>query len=174
MNRKIAWCISGGEYFLKEVLEFIKTLGPSHVKLFISKAGIEVIDFLEYKSLINMPYIEERTSSGLELLSVLTGNISKVVVAPCTSNTVAKFVYGIADSLCTNLVAQAQKAGTEVFVLPTDVNDTIIFTTKSGKKVELKRRKIDRENIEKLSKMELFRVFYSPEALKKEILSEIA
>ncbi len=120
-----------------------------------------------------MPYIEELTSSGLELLSVLTGNIKKVVVAPCTSNTIAKLVYGIADSLCTNLVAQAQKTGTEVWVLPTDVHDNMIFTTKSGRRVELKRRDIDRKNIEKLSKMELFRVFYSPEALKKEILSEI-
>lgn len=158
---------------MKEVLEFVKTLGPSHIKLFISKAGLEVIEFFDYNGLIKMPYIEERTSSGLELLSVLTGNISKVVVAPCTSNTVAKLVYGIADSLCTNLVAQAQKAGTEVFVLPTDIQDSMIFRTKSGKEVKLKRRTIDRENIEKLERMELFKVFNSPEALKKEILSEI-
>ncbi len=174
MNKKIVWCISGGECFLKEVLEFVKTLGPTHVKLFISKAGLEVIEFFDYKSLINMPYIVEQTASGLELLSVLRGNIAKVVVAPCTSNTVAKLAHGIADSLCTNLVAQAQKAGTEVFVLPTDIQDSMVFKTKSRKEVHLKRRTVDRENIEKLRRMELFRVFDSPEALKREILSEIA
>lgn len=174
MNKKIAWCITGGEYFLKEVLEFINTLGPSYIKLFISKAGREVIDFFDYTNLITMPYINERSFSGLELLGILSTNtISKVVIAPCTSNTIAKLLYGISDSLCTNLASQAQKKGIEVLVLPTDLEDYIIFTTKSGKKIQLKRREIDRKNIEALSKMGLFKIFYSPKELKKEILSEI-
>lgn len=173
MNKKIAWCITGGEYFLKEVLEFIKTLGPSHIKLFISNAGLEVIDFFGYRGLIDMPFIKENSYSGLEILGVLNHNIKKVVVAPCTSNTVAKIVNGIADSMCSTLVSQAQKSGKEVFVLPTDVNDEMVFRTKSGKSYKIKRRKIDKENLCKLEKMELFKVFYDIETLKRKILNEI-
>ena len=158
---------------MKEVLEFLKTSGPLPIKLFISKAGLEVIRFFELARLIPENYIMERSSSGLEILGLLSGNIKKTVVAPCSANTVAKLVNGVADSLCTNLVSQSQKMGVETYILPTDIHDTMTFHTKSGKKIELKRRDIDRENIEKLRNMKLFRVFNSFESLKKEILSEI-
>ena len=159
---------------MKEVLEFLKDLGPPFIKLFISNAGLEVIDFFGYRSLINMPFITEKTSSGLEILSVLTFNVKKVVVAPCTSNTVAKIVHGISDSLCTTLVSQAQKVNKEVLILPTDIKDNMTFQTRSGKTFNIKRRKIDKQNLEKLEKMELIKVFYDKEALKREILNEIA
>ncbi len=45
-----------------------------------------------------------------------------VVIAPCTANTVAKAVYGIADSLAGNIIAQAVKSRTGVYVLPTDID----------------------------------------------------
>ncbi len=174
MNKRIAWCITGGEYFLKEVLEFLRTLGPHNIKLFITPSGLEVIRFFNLESLIPFDYIKGHSSSGLEILGLLSGNISKTVVAPCTSNTIAKLAHGIADSLCTNLVAQSQKMGITSYILPTDIQDTMLFHTKSGKEIKLKRRAIDRDNIEKIKRMELFRVFNSTEALKKEILSEIA
>ncbi len=44
-----------------------------------------------------------------------------VVIAPATSNTVAKIVLGIADTVPTMVAAQAQKAGVPLVVLPTDI-----------------------------------------------------
>ncbi len=44
-----------------------------------------------------------------------------VVVAPATSNTIAKIVLGIADTVPTMVAAQAQKAGVPLIVLPTDI-----------------------------------------------------
>ena len=172
MNKKIAWCITGGEYFLKDVLEFLNTSGHLPIKVFISKAALEIIRFFELEALIPPNSVTERSYSGLEILGLLSGKINKTVIAPCSANTVAKLVCGIADSLCTNLVAQTQKMGIKTYVLPTDVQDTMSFHTKSGKKIQLKRRKIDKENIEKLQDMELFKVFFSFEDLKKEILRE--
>jgi len=52
-----------------------------------------------------------------------------LVVSPATGNSVAKIAYGIADSLVTNVVAQAQKVGVPVYVLPTDQKEGFIETT---------------------------------------------
>jgi dihydromethanopterin reductase (acceptor) len=57
--------------------------------------------------------------------SPLVGRLAKgeydlVIVSPCTANTVAKIVAGIADSLITNVVAQAVKSATPAYIVPTD------------------------------------------------------
>ncbi len=49
------------------------------------------------------------------------GLYKALIVAPATTNTIAKIVHGIADTLVTEAVSQAQKAGVPVYVLPTDV-----------------------------------------------------
>jgi dihydromethanopterin reductase (acceptor) len=46
-------------------------------------------------------------------------------ISPATSNTVAKIAHGIADSLVTNAVAHALKAGVLVFILPVDIEGSI-------------------------------------------------
>lgn len=168
---KVAWMITGAEYFLSECIDIIKRFGSSKVDIFVSRAAKEIMErhnFIE--KLEGFKIIEDRFSSSPEIFSLFAGKYDLLVVAPATSNTVAKFVLGISDTLVTNMYSQAGKLRMPIFVLPTDVRDEIIFTTKSGKKYKIWRRKIDRENIEKLSKMEGVKVFVTPEELEEEVI----
>ena len=84
-----------------------------------------------------------------------SGIYDYIVVSPVTGNTVAKLVNGIADSLVTNCVSQALKGGRTVYLYPTDQwrEDTTTILP-DGRKLVLKHRKIDLDNIEKLKEME--------------------
>ena len=55
------------------------------------------------------------------------------MVAPATSNTVAKCVLGIADNLVTNLYAQAGKCRVPSIVYPCDTAPEMETTAPSGK-----------------------------------------
>jgi len=71
-------------------------------------------------------------------------------VAPATSNSVAKFVYGVADSLISNLFAQAGKAQVPIIVLPTDVAPDIDSPAPKGGLVKVYPRPVDLENVARL------------------------
>ncbi len=91
-------------------------------------------------------------------------------VAPATANTVAKLVHGIADTLLTNCVSMANKAGREVFILPVDrERGTITTTLPDGKPFKLTMRDIDVENTEKLRHMKGITVVDRPEEIKRVI-----
>ena len=53
-----------------------------------------------------------------------------MIVSPTTANTVSKIVYGIADTLVTNAVAQAGKGAVPVYMVPVDIHpgpvDTVL------------------------------------------------
>ena len=48
------------------------------------------------------------------------------MLTPATSNTVAKIVYGIADTLVTNCAAQAMKSGVPCYIVPVDQEDDVV------------------------------------------------
>ncbi|RLI95331.1 MAG: hypothetical protein DRO90_00530 [Candidatus Altiarchaeales archaeon] len=128
INMRILWCITGAGHFLTDTFKFMKNISEENeiIALF-SNAGLEVVrmyglyDEIENIS-INVIKERERGYSG----DIIVGRLAmkeydKVLIAPCTANTVAKIVYGIADSLVSNVAAQAIKCNVPVFVLPTDV-----------------------------------------------------
>ncbi len=126
-KKNIIWCITGAGQFLEESYKFIKKLnerGDYDVTVVFSGAGYEVLGMYGLGSIKN--YVKNlilEENQGMS--SPFCGQLSKkdydfVVVAPATANTVSKIVYGIADTLVTNIVAQAGKTNTPVFVLPTD------------------------------------------------------
>ncbi len=43
-----------------------------------------------------------------------------LIVSPASANTVAKVVFGVSDSLVTNAIAQAEKGGVPIVIVPTD------------------------------------------------------
>jgi len=92
-------------------------------------------------------------------------------VAPATSNTVAKFVHGISDTIVTNLFAQAGKVKLPIIVLPTDFQEIVEYQTPGGKKLRFYSRRIDLENVRKLGEFEGVKVVTSPEELKAEIFN---
>jgi len=72
-----------------------------------------------------------------------------LVLAPATSNTVAKCVYGISDNLATNVFAQAGKCRVPVFVFACDTAPELETEAPKGM-VKVFPRRIDLENTERL------------------------
>ena len=51
----------------------------------------------------------------------MLGRYRLLAIAPATSNTVAKIVYGISDTVITTIASQALKGGVPVIILPSDI-----------------------------------------------------
>ena len=95
------------------------------------------------------------------------GEYDALLVAPATANTVAKIVYGIEDTMLTNAVGQTAKSDTPIFIMPVDLREGVTVTTRpGGEKLELRIRRIDVENSDKLRGMEGITVFESPDEIE--------
>jgi dihydromethanopterin reductase (acceptor) len=138
----VAWAITGAGHFLEETFNVINELVKNQkitVTTFLSSAGKQVVQTYGLWNKLN------EVSSGGQLQEIVTESAKDpafssagrfildmydvLIVSPATGNTVAKIVYGIADSLVTNLLAQAQKANVPVYVVPTDQKEGYVETT---------------------------------------------
>ena len=125
---RLAWGITGAGHFLVECVEMLERC--SQVDLFLSRAAEEVVRMYGVEDrLLDGPvrlFRESRArASAPQVARFFRGDYDCLIVAPATGNTVAKFVHGIADSLITNLFAQAGKSQVPAIVLPTDVSPEI-------------------------------------------------
>src|SRR5690606_14296082 len=77
-----------------------------------------------------------------------------LVIAPATSNTVAKMVAGISDNLVTNLYAQAGKTRVPSIVFACDTAPEVESEAPREHMVKVYPRRIDLENMEKLKTFE--------------------
>ena len=138
MVKRILWAITGSGSFLREVAQlFIKLRreygGELEIAVALSRAGEEVARI--YGVLDLLGEVASRTRyggiyrgsdsfSGFPLAGrVGTGRYDLVVIAPATSNTVAKVAAGVADTLPTIVASQALKSGTPLIVLPSDYSE---------------------------------------------------
>ena len=91
------WALTGSGHFFKECLGLIHEL--EHVDLFLSKAGGEVLRM--YKQELDLPtaarVYRDTSASSLAVGQFYYGIYHTLIVAPATSNTVAKCVFGISD-----------------------------------------------------------------------------
>ena len=129
----VAWAITGAGHFLKESFHAFKDIKTKKrnlkITVFLSKAGEEVVKmyglFDNIQKLAPGGYLEEifldSSGSSPKAGRLGRGKYHALIVAPATSNTVAKIVHGIADTLVTNAVAQSVKGGVKVYVLPVDI-----------------------------------------------------
>ena len=89
-------------------------------------------------SLTGGKYRELATDSNQKFSFPITGRLSLgkydlFIVSPATANTVAKIVYGIADTLVTNAVAQAGKGAVKTLMVPVDIHPGPIDTVLPSK-----------------------------------------
>lgn len=132
---KLAWGITGAGHFLRESVELFKKLRKStpdlKVTTLVSRAGEEVVRMYGLENDLNFisdgSYLEEIFLEREQGASVpktgrfLLGKYDALIVSPATSNTTAKIVCGIADTLISNAVAQAAKGGVPVYIVPVDI-----------------------------------------------------
>ncbi len=162
---KILWCITGAGQFLKECIEILD--GNKNVKtVAISSAGEEVLKMYNISLKTEHKILEKEQGKSFPFCGkVCKGDYDLIIAAPVTSNTVAKLAYGISDSLITVIITQAIKSGIPVYLLPTDISEGYSITPK-GRKIYVKIREIDKENIERLKKQEI-KILKSPEEIRK-------
>lgn len=142
---KIAWGITGAGHFLRESLDVAAIL-PG-VEFFASSAGMEVLKIYAITP-PSTPCVD-KSASTLACRAFAAGKYGLLVIAPATSNSMAKFVHGISDTMITTLFAQAGKSRVPIIVLPTDVEE-IIDTMGATKPMRIYARPVDLENVEKL------------------------
>lgn len=145
--KKIAWGITGGGHFLKESVELLGQYGD--LDLFVSPAGMELLEMYSLRP--KTEPVTDETASSVSCRAFAGGVYNLFVIAPATSNTVAKFVYGISDTAITTLFAQCGKSRLPIIVLPTDVEEDM-ESCGVTKPVKIHPRPVDLENMEKLVK----------------------
>lgn len=131
---RLVWGITGSGSFIRDLVELFIDLKKQFPNLVVavalSRAGRDVCRIygvLEKLRLIAAGgrygglYIDEGPNSWMPLVGrVSLGRYDLIIIAPATSNTVAKIVHGISDTLITVVVSQALKSGTPVVVFPSD------------------------------------------------------
>jgi len=178
MTLKIAWGITGSGDHLAESVEIMKTLCKKYyldIDIILSKAGEMVITWYKLWSSIKQSFdkvfIESTPNTPFLIGPLQLGKYDFLLICPATANTTAKIAHGIADSLLTNCVAQAIKAGLPVFIFPVDQKTGKVVTVLPDKKrITINMRDIDVENTEKLRHMKGIIVLSSPKDVEPIIL----
>lgn len=157
---RICWVLTGAGHFLREVAEMLESVSSSlPVDLFFTRAAREVVARYALRerleNLTDRFFYENDYSSG-QSIYFSSGRYSLLVIAPATSNTVAKCAMGIADSLASNFFAQAGKSGVPIIVLPTDGVREVVSVTPSGRAIKITPRPVDLRWAEELQDREKF------------------
>ena len=163
---RVAWVLTGSGHYLKECMEIVKSL--PRVDLFLSEAAGEVLKMYSYDLAAfkqGMKVYRDNTASSVPVTFLYGGGYHTVVIGPASSNTVAKCVAGISDTLATNIYAQAGKCRILSIVFACDTAPALISEAPGGD-VWVYPRPIDLENVSKLAKFEQTTVVLSVEALR--------
>ncbi len=163
-----AWVLTGSGHFFTESFQMIREL--EHCDVFVSKAANEVLRMYGLK--LDFPdttrVLHDKTASAIPVGEFYHGVYHSVVVAPASSNTVAKCVWGISDTLATNVFAQAGKCRIPSIVFACDTAPELLTRAPHGM-VKVFPRRIDLENTERLKAFEHTTVVESLDALKTAI-----
>lgn len=150
-KQRIAWAITGSGHYLRECLEIIHKL--EDVDLFLSKAAAEILTQYGYEHNVGRVF-QDKTASAVPVELFYHGVYHTVVIAPTSSNTVAKMVAGISDNLVTNIFAQAGKCRVPCIVFACDTEPEIDTEAPRENMVKVYPRRIDLENMQKLKTFE--------------------
>ena len=167
---RFAWCVTGSGHYLEESIALAARL-PA-LDLFLSDAAEEVLplyqlrlDELKPRFGPGFRLLRDKTASAVPVGMLYSDVYHTVVIAPATSNTVAKCAFGISDTLPTNMFAQAGKLGIPGIVFACDTEPTVV--TKSPHDwVTLRPRRIELDNVERLRGIDFCHVVSSPQELE--------
>jgi len=171
---RLAWGLTGSGHFLRECLELANELPD--VDLFLSSAGEEVLHMYGHPLTglrEGFRIFRDNTASAAPVGLLYHGHYHTVVIAPATSNTVAKCVAGISDTLPTNIFAQAGKCRIPSIVFACDTAPRM-ETESPSDWVTVYPRPIDLENTRRLQDLDQVSVVETFEALRAAIERRLA
>ena len=165
-RKRFAWAVTGSGHFLEESLALAARLPD--VDLYLSAAAEEVLPMYgrpieEFRARFRL--FRDKTASAVPVGALYEETYHTVIVAPATSNTVAKCALGISDTLPTNMFAQAGKLGIPSLVFACDT-EPVVVTKAPHDWVTLRPRRIELANVERLREIEHCRVVASPAELE--------
>jgi flavoprotein len=138
------------------------------VDLFLSAAAEEVLPIYGLRLPELKPrfrIFRDKTASAVPVGMLYEDVYHTVVVAPATSNTVAKCAFGISDTLPTNMFAQAGKLGIPGLVFACDT-EPVVVTRAPREWVTLRPRRIELDNVARLRAIDFCRVLCTPAELE--------
>jgi archaeoflavoprotein AfpA len=176
-KRKVAWGITGGGDKIAEFLEVMKEIRKEYadiveIQVFLSKAAEIVLKYyrLEDDLRKNFAKVRVELNSNTPFLAAWM-QIRKyefLLIAPATSNTVSKIANSIGDTLLTNATIMSLKAFMPVYIAPTDYKEGTVYTKlPNGKKMKLKVRKEEVQQVKKLERMENVFVLKGPQKIRQ-------
>ena len=173
--KRLAWALTGSGHYLRECLDILNSLQASHIEvdLFVSKAATEILQQYGYQHNIGKIY-QDKTASSVPVGQFYKGVYHSLVMAPVTSNTIAKMVCGISDNLITNIYAQAGKTRVPSIVFACDTAPEMTSEAPRDNWVKVYPRKIDLVNVEKLKSFEETIVVEDMQSLQTALQSRLA
>jgi flavoprotein len=174
MGKRLAWAITGSGHYLRESLQVLDTL--KDVDIFLSRAAAEIIKQYGFQAQLDAMghrVFQDKTASSVPVEFFYEGKYHTLVIAPTTSNTIAKMAYGFSDNLVSNLYAQAGKTRVDSIVFACDTAPELESEAPKENMVMVYPRKIDLENVQKLAQFEATEVVESIEALQHAIESKL-
>ena len=174
-KRRVAWGITGSGDRLVETVEIMKEIKKRYqnnvdVIVYLSKAGEQVARWYrlvnELKDNFDRVWVEINANSPFLAGELQTRKFEFLLIAPATSNTVAKISMGIADTLLCNAAIMGLKAFVPVYIMPSDYREGIIVTKlPNGRDLKLRIRKEDVEHVKKLASMDDVLILEKPEEI---------
>lgn len=173
---KIAWGITGGGDKVAEIVQIMTELKNQYsdkvdIHVFVSKNAETMLRFYQLfdktKQAFSNFSVEINPNAPFLAAWMQSGKYDFLLVAPATSNTVAKIAYGIGDTMLTNAVSMGLKAYAPIYVLPTDFKEGVVSTLlPNGKEIKIRVRKEDAENTRKLEQMDGMHILEKTEQLR--------
>jgi len=169
-KKRLAWAITGSGHYLRESLQILASLND--VDIFLSRAAAEIIKQYGFQAQLDAMghrVFQDKTASSVPVEFFYEGVYHTLVIAPVTSNTIAKMAYGFSDSLVTNLYAQAGKTRVPSIVFACDTAPELESEAPKENMVKVYPRQIDLDNVQKIADFEATTVVASIEDLQSEI-----
>jgi len=176
-KRKVAWGITGAGDKIAEFIEVMKGIQKDYaetveIQVFLSKAADQVLKYyrLEEDLKQNFSKVRVELNSNAPFLAawMQMHKYEFLLIAPATSNTVAKIANGIGDTMLTNATVMSLKAFAPVYIAPTDYREGTMYTKlPNGKEMKLRVRKEEVEQVKKLRRMEDLYVLEGPQKIRE-------
>ena len=175
-KKRVAWGITGAGDKIAEFMEVMKEIQQKYkdiveIHVFLSKAAEIVLKYyrLEEELRQNFAKVTVELNSNTPFLAawMQMHKYEFLLVAPTTSNTVAKIANGIGDTLLTNATIMSLKAFASVYIVPTDYREGTVYTKlPNGKEMKLRVRREEVEQVKKLERMEDVFVLEGPQKIR--------
>jgi archaeoflavoprotein AfpA len=175
-KRKVAWGITGAGDKIAEFIDIMKELQKEYedtveIQVFLSKAADIVLKYYRLEDDLNENFtkvtVEVNSNTPFLAAWMQMRKYEFLLIAPATSNTVAKIANGIGDTMLTNATIMSLKAFAPVYIAPTDYKEGTVYTKlPNGKEMKLRVRKEEVEQVRRIARMDGVFVVEGPQKIR--------